>query len=509
MNIVSVKHFCFTYPDGKEILKDVSFELGKGEMLLISGENGCGKTTLLRSLKKEIAPKGKKSGEININGECAFLFQESDKNIIFRSPYEDLIFYACNLGIDADIIDQKAKEVIEMFNLSHLMDRNTDTFSGGEKQILALASLLVTEPDLIILDEPLSQLDEQSKEMFLQKLLFAKQNLSATIIIAEHNTDKLLENCDKFIYFKNAETLTVQNGALNERLNAPNLPEYIKLENKFSLPYKSFKTSEAAENINSIKDKLILQPRKSRKLPEENILEIKSLLFYYDEELLKDVNFTLKRGEISFVQGKNGAGKSTLFKLILSFLKAKKGEIKLAPNTQIGYLAQNPIYSFLKDTLEEDYKYILARNGMDEEKIAKTAQEFSDYESLKPLFKSNPLDLSGGERAKAAMFKMLLLNKNLILLDEPEKHLDKMSCEALSAVIKSLADKGISFLIISHTPDFIYRTADSVKLLKNGKIEEYKCEEYFTKIAQTSLFSSLRECNIPLRTAEQTEVEHG
>lgn len=508
MSMVSVKDFCFTYHNGKEILNNINFELEKGEMLLISGENGCGKTTLLRSLKKEIAPKGKKSGEIRLNGESAYLFQESDKNIIFRSPYEDLIFYACNLGIDAEKIEAKAKEVIDLFSLSYLMGRSTDTFSGGEKQILALASLLVTEPDLIILDEPLSQLDETSKRLFTEKLVFAKENLNASIIIAEHNTDKLLEYCDKFMYFENGKA-TLIDGEVEKCFNAPNLPEYIKLLNKLGLNYKSFKTDEACENINKIKGSLVLNPKANRELGEEKIMEVKSLEFSYDEELLKNLSFGIKKGEIAFLTGKNGAGKSTLFKLICSFLKAKKGEINFADNTKIGYLAQNPIYSFLKETLEEDYKYILKKNNLETEKLEETFEKFESYSSLRELLKVNPLDLSGGERAKAAMFKMLLLEKNLILLDEPEKHLDKKSTEELSAVLKTLADAGISFIIISHTPDFIYRTADSVKFLNNGKIDEYSTEEYFNNICETSLYASLKACGVRLRTTEQTEVEHG
>ena len=508
MNMVLVKDFCFTYPDGKEILHNINFELKKGEMLLISGENGCGKTTLLRSLKKEIAPKGKKSGEIRLNGECAYLFQESDKNIIFRSPYEDLIFYACNLGIEAEKIEAKAKEVIDLFSLSYLLDRSTDTFSGGEKQILALASLLVTEPDLIILDEPLSQLDEASKCLFTQKLVFAKEQLNTSIIIAEHNTDKLLEYCDKFMYFQNGKA-TLINGEIKKGFSAPNLPEYIKLENKLSLPYKSFKTDEACENINKIKSSLILNKKEKRKVGDEHILEVRALDFSYDDELLKNLSFSVKKGEIAFLTGKNGAGKSTLFKLICSFLKAKSGEIGFAENTKIGYLAQNPVYSFLKDTLEDDYKFILKKNNLAEKKIDEVFERFEDYRSLRTLLNTNPLDLSGGERAKAAMFKMLLLEKNLILLDEPEKHLDKNSTEALSLVLKELADTGIAFLIISHTPDFIYRTADSVKYLNEGKIEEYSTEEYFDSICETSLYASLKACGVQFRTAEQTEVEHG
>lgn len=509
MSIVSVKGFCFTYPNGKNVLNNINFELEKGQMLLISGLNGCGKTTLLRSLKKEIAPKGKKSGEIEVSGEIAYLFQESDKNVIFRSPYEDLIFYACNLGIEAEIIEKRAEEIIEMFSLSELIKRSTDTFSGGEKQTLALASLLITQPDLVILDEPFSQLDEESKHLFFEKIIFAKEKLNTTIIIAEHNTDKLLEKCDKFILFEENGVHICECDKINGIFDAPNMPEYIKLEKKLGLQYKTFATDEAVKNIGEIKENIILKPRKERKTGTDDVLEVNSLAFSYGEELLTDVNFTLKKGEIAFLTGKNGAGKSTIFKLLCSLLKPKSGEIKFADGTNTGYLAQNPIYSFLKDTLKEDYKFVLSKNGFDESKIEEGLSAFPNYSDLEPLLESNPLDFSGGERAKAAMFKLLLLNKNLILLDEPEKHLDKKSTAELSAVLKSLADKDISFLIISHTPDFIYNTADSIKLLENGVIKEYETEEYFSKKSETSLYSALKECGLPLRTAEQTEVDYG
>ena len=509
MSIVSVKDFYFTYPNGKKVLDNINFELEKGEMLLISGLNGCGKTTLLRSLKKEIAPKGKKSGEIEVNGEIAYLFQECDKNVIFRSPYEDLIFYACNLGIEAEVIEKRAEEIIETFSLSDLVKRSTDTFSGGEKQTLALASLLITQPDLIILDEPFSQLDEESENLFFEKLLFAKDKLGAAIIIAEHNTDKLLEKCDKFMLFEENNVRFLNCGSIESGFDAPNLPEYIKLENKLALPYKSFKTDEAVKNIERIKEKIILTERAEREISNSPVLEVSSLAFSYGEPLLNDVNFTLKKGEIAFLTGKNGAGKSTLFKLMCSFLKPKSGKIKFADDINIGYLAQNPIYSFLKDTLKEDYEFVLKKNGLSLKKTRETLNLFPNYSDLEQLLESNPLDLSGGERAKAAMFKLLLLGKNLILLDEPEKHLDKKSTAELSEVLKSLADKGIAFLIISHTPDFIYNTADSIKFLENGKINEYNTEEYFGEKSETSLYSALKECNLPLRTAAQTEVEYG
>ena len=200
MSIVCVKDLSFTYPNGKNVLNRLSFSLEKSQMLLLCGKNGCGKSTLLRLLKKEVAPKGKTEGETTVSGESAILFQECDKNIIFRSAYEDLIFPACNSGMPEEEIGKKADEILTLFEIEHLKHRQTGTLSGGEKQLLSLAALMMLQPALLLLDEPLSQLDEQSKETFLQKLLLIKAQGTA-VIIAEHNTDGLLENSEKVLIF--------------------------------------------------------------------------------------------------------------------------------------------------------------------------------------------------------------------------------------------------------------------------------------------------------------------
>lgn len=504
MKVINVKDFSFTYPNGKKIINQLSFSLDEGEMLLLCGENGCGKSTLLRSLKREVAPKGEKSGEIELSGSCAILFQECDKNIIFRSAYEDLIFPACNSGMPEKDIKRKADEILKLFDIEYLAGRNTDTLSGGEKQLLALASLLMLEPSLLILDEPLSQLDEQAKDIFLDKLLMIKE-LGTAVIIAEHNTDRLLEKSEKVIIFEKSGAKLFSKKELKNAETFPNFPEYINLEHRLSLPTEDFSLAEALSNIKSCRDKLVITKNENKCAFNETVLSCKGINFSYNKELLKDLNFEVKKGEISFITGKNGAGKTTLLYLLCSFLKPSSGTI----NTQskIGYLAQNPVYSFLKDKLIDDYKFILSKNKLGEEKIEQTFERFSLFEDLKPLLNSNPLDFSGGERAKAALFKPLMIDRNLLILDEPEKHLDKKSINELSLIIKQLAASGISFIIVSHSPDFIYRTAHSVNRLSGGKIQKYSTGEYFPALCETSLYKSLKGAEAEL--LDISEVEYG
>ena len=231
MCVIDVKGFSFTYPNGKKVIESLSFSLEKGEMLLVCGKNGCGKSTLLRSLKTEVAPKGTTAGEIALNGTCHILFQDCDKNIIFRSAYEDLIFPACNYGLPEDEIKAKADDVLNLFGIAHLKHRNTGTLSGGEKQILSLAALFIMAPDILLLDEPLSQLDEDAKETFLEKLMLVK-NSGTAIVIAEHNTDFLLEKSEKVLIFDAGNNTVYAKRDLAKAPTFVNFPEYIALQKK-------------------------------------------------------------------------------------------------------------------------------------------------------------------------------------------------------------------------------------------------------------------------------------
>ncbi|MBQ3431168.1 MAG: ABC-F family ATP-binding cassette domain-containing protein [Clostridia bacterium] len=507
MSVLDVKDFSFTYPNSHCVIHSLSFSLEAGEMLLICGKNGCGKSTLLRSIKQEVAPKGQIAGSIRVNGTCQILFQDCDKNIIFRTAYEDLIFPACNYGLPEEEIERKADEVLALFGISHLKHRNTATLSGGEKQMLSLAALLILEPDLLLLDEPLSQLDEEAKQTFLQKLMLIK-NRGTAIIIAEHSTDTLLQHSEKVLIFEHDSNTVFTKESLHTALSFPNFPAYIYLQKKLGLPLHTFTPAEAVKSLAQIKEDIVISPLALPACGEKAYIRCEHVRFAYeDAPVLEDVSFSLRQGEIAFLCGKNGAGKSTLLSLICGFLKPDSGEIQIEGGHKLGYLAQDPTFSFLKDTLGEDYRYVLKKNKLPPETIDTNFETNEIFTDLKAHLAQNPLDLSGGERAKAAMLKLLLIERDIMILDEPEKHLDTDSMAELSAIIRALASEGCSFIIVSHSPDFIYNTASTVSLIENGTLKKYQRDDYFPQILKTSLYQAIEPSGIAVSDVKEAEVK--
>ncbi|MBR0414826.1 MAG: ABC-F family ATP-binding cassette domain-containing protein [Clostridia bacterium] len=510
MNLVDVKHFSFTYPNAKKVINDLSFSLEKGEMLLLCGNNGCGKSTLLRSLKPETAPKGVREGEMHVCQNSQILFQDCENNIIFRSAYEDLIFPACNSGMPEEKIKEKAAQVLLLFGIEHLKDRDTSTLSGGEKQMLSLAALLMLEPDLLLLDEPLAQLDEQAKAVFLEKLQLVQANGTA-IIIAEHNTDDLLERAQKVLIFDNGKNTVYTKDMLPAAGVFPNMPAYVALEQKLKLPVKSFTKQEAVENLRACRENVGITPLTYNVPQTPAVLTCQDVTFSYgDAPVLENLSLQLRQGEIAFLTGANGAGKTTLLSLICGFSTPQSGNICLKKPHRIGYLAQNPVYSFLKDTLIDDFRFLLKQNRLPESKIEELFARYPMFSDLRALLEQNPLDLSGGERAKAAVFKLLLIGKDVLVLDEPEKHLDSGSMEELSGIFRDLAASGVSFLIVSHSPAFLYRTAHSVRYLSKGNLCDYTPQAYCTTLCPTPLYRAIQAADLPLLDIDEAEVTaHG
>lgn len=479
-------------------------------MLLLCGNNGCGKSTLLRSLKPDIAPKGTREGDTDVCQNSQILFQDCDNNIIFRSAYEDLIFPACNSGMPEETIRQKAAQVLSLFSIEHLKDRDTSTLSGGEKQMLSLAAILMLEPDLLLLDEPLAQLDEQAKAAFLEKLTLVQANGTA-IIIAEHNTDDLLEHAQKLLIFHNGKNTLYTKDMLQTAGAFPNMPAYVALEQKLKMPVKTFTKQEAVNNLRTRRARIGITPLTHNAPETPPVLTCRQVAFSYgDTPVLENLSLQLRQGEIAFLTGANGAGKTTLLSLICGFCTPHSGDIRLEQKHRIGYLAQNPVYSFLKDTLIGDFRFLLKQNRLPESKIEELFARYPVFADLQELLEQNPLDLSGGERAKAAVFKLLLIGKDVLLLDEPEKHLDSKSMEELSGIFRELASQGVSFLIVSHSPAFLYRTAHCVHFLSEGRISAYTPQAYCTTHCPTPLYRAIRSADVELSDIEEAEViEHG
>lgn len=502
MEIFSIRNLSFTYNNSSfPALKDINLEVKKGEFLLLIGQSGCGKTTLLKMLKKELVPFGETNGEIffkrkkieDINlqesaSKIGFILQEPDSQIVTDKVYSELAFGLENLGYSKEIIRSRVAEFASFFGFSEMFERETNSLSGGEKQLLNLASVMVMNPEVIILDEPVSMLDPIFAGKFINSLKKINDEFGTTIIIAEHHLADVFKYADRVALLENGE-LT----AVNSKKEIYQNVKGKKIEKTLPVPVRIFNSlnsdgecpvtvKEAITFLNN--QNLTLNNNSVKELKNnETILTAKNLWFRYSKkgkDIIKGCSLNVKKGEIYAVLGENGSGKSTLLNIINGSLKTYRGKIKC--NKKLAYLPQNPKNIFVKDTLEEDlnsvnnsYKEILERFGL-----------------IKYL-NTHPYDLSGGELQRAATVKVLLNKPDILLLDEPTKGLDSFAKTELGDFLTELTESGLTVILVTHDLEFAAEFSDRCGLLFDGSItsESYSKSFFMNNIFYTTPASKI------------------
>ena len=357
MEVLSVKNLSFQY-EAVPVLKDVNLGVNRGEMILLCGSCGCGKTTLLRLLKEEIRPAGKMTGEITGAYESiriGYLFQNPESQIVCRTVEEELAFGAENLGMPREQIARSIAEISAYLGMENLLKQETTKLSGGQKQILNLASLLIMKPKILLLDEPVSQLDPVSSCDFLQLLRKIREELNITILVAEHHLEAFLQDVDRVCYLEEGSVKFL--GEVQEFLlllaeeNSHfkhSQPPIVKLYKRY-FPEQNRETVlplNIREFVNAAENRKIQIPEvaKRTEIPAkekqstdnkkadnvETILQIKSGYFRYEKsgkDILSNVNLSLKKGRIYALIGGNGAGKSTLFSVMSGYRKLYRGNV--------------------------------------------------------------------------------------------------------------------------------------------------------------------------------------
>lgn len=479
MEIFNIENLSFKYNKSpKYALKNINLKVNSGEFLLLIGQSGCGKTTLLKMLKKELAPLGEKSGEIFYKrkkiedlskaesaSEIGFIMQDPDSQIVTDKVYSELAFGLESLGVDKETIRSKTAEFAAYFGFSDMFDRETNSLSGGEKQLLNLASVMVMNPKVILLDEPVSMLDPIFAVDFIHTLKRINDDFGTTVIIAEHHLSEVYRLCDKVIYLNNGD-ITAYNSPKeisadlkNEKIGKT-LPAPVRLYNTLNSDLDCpLSVKEGREFLS----KLDINSNYNSNLEikcSDTVLSVRNLWFRYEKhgrDILKGLSLNIKKGEIYALLGENGCGKSTLLNVINGSLKAYKGKIK--HNLKLSYLPQNPKNVFVKDTLEDDMKL-----------ISNSYKELLSEFGLLDYLKTHPYDLSGGELQRAAICKVLLTKPDILLMDEATKGFDNFAKENLGRILKSLTDRDITVLLVTHDLEFAASFADRCGLLFNGGI---------------------------------------
>ena len=518
MEILQIKNLKFAYPDAQiNTLENINTSVHRGEFIVICGESGCGKTTLLKLLKKEIAPYGTKSGEIFFNGteqnfvpskisasEIGFVLQSTDAQIVTDFVYHELAFGLENLGMDNQIIRRRVSEMANYFGIQDWFRKKTNELSGGQKQLLNLASVMSLNPKLLLLDEPTAQLDPIAASNFIATLNKLNKELGLTIIIIEHRLEEILPIADRVWLLEKGNL--VFDGAPKNIISFFNKNPSHKMLTAMPSAMRIFASlngvgdcpltvREGREYITkNFSNDISCLPSAAKKLDSEPVVELKNVYFRYRRDFpdaLNGLDLTVKKAEHFCILGGNGTGKTTTLSVISGLKKPYRGKILINGKNieeykngalyqnNLAYLPQNPQNVFVANTVYEDLYEICKNLKKTKEESEKIINAIAEKLNLSSLLQMHPYDLSGGEQQKAALAKMLLLNPKILLLDEPTKGIDDNAKQNFIRIIKQLNSDGVTVITVTHDIEFAAESADRCGLFFDGEMVSVDIPENF------------------------------
>ena len=519
MEILRVDGLKFSYPNQlKKALNNINFSIDEGDFVLICGESGCGKSTLLRHLKPELSPHGQVSGDIyyysqkindysskQLASEIVYVLQNPDSQIVTDKVWHELAFGLENMGLDTQSIRLRVAEMASFFGIQGWFRKNVNDLSGGQKQLLNLASIMAMQPKILILDEPTSQLDPIAAKDFIDTLVRINKELSTTIIMTEHNLEDIYSVCDKVIVMEdgkvicndtNYKVVDILSGDKNHKM-FKSLPTPSKIYNQLNGYLEGASKSpltvkDCRQWLNDSIDEVTITKLDDTeteinisKKDREIAIELKDVYFQYNkisEPTIRDLSFKVYKGEIYSILGGNGTGKSTTLSLVARQRKPQRGKIfinniemkkynnKSLYENNLALLPQNPQSLFVFETVREDLEEVLILQNKDREYIDKEVKRVSKLLDIEHLLEHHPYDLSGGELQKAGMAKVMLLNPKIILLDEPTKGLDAYCKEEIGKMLMKLRDMGVTIVVVSHDIEFSARYSDRCAMFFDGSI---------------------------------------
>ena len=499
-----IKDLTFSYASakGKHSLENVSLSIEQGEFVTLCGKSGSGKSTLLRQLKTVLTPNGKRTGEILFRGvplkqvsdreqseKIGFVMQNPDDQIVTDKVWHELAFGLESLGCDQKTMRGRVAEMACYFGIQDWFHRDVATLSGGQKQLLNLASIMAMQPEVLILDEPTSQLDPIAASDFLNTVRKINTELGTTVIITEHRLEDIFPYADRAVVMDKGRVIADDApGKVGQLLFEQSNPMFTAMPTPVRVYYGAGGKGESPLTVRQGRSWLSREfPTKPEKntipapsLPEEienPALTLKELWFRYEKDspdILRGVSAEIPAGSLYAILGGNGAGKSTTLKAISGICHPYRGKVTLFGKPVEKYksselfhgclamLPQDPKSLFVKKAVREDLTE-MTRDKQEIERIAALCQ-------VTELLDSHPYDLSGGEQQRAALAKVLLTNPKLLLLDEPTKGIDSFFKETFAEILADLKKQGITIVMVSHDVEFCARYADIVSMFFDGQV---------------------------------------
>ncbi|UYO63327.1 ATP-binding cassette domain-containing protein [Acetobacterium wieringae] len=519
MTVLKINKLSFTYPEMvKPALKNIDLEIKEGDFVVLCGKSGCGKSTLLRHLKSVLTPHGIRTGEILFrekpleeadlrtqSQEIGYVLQSPENQIVTDKVWHELAFGLESLGYDTPTIRLRVAEMASYFGIQGWFKRNVVELSGGQKQLLNLASIMAMHPSILILDEPTSQLDPIAASDFMETVKKINRDLGTTVIMTEHRLEDILPVADQVVVMDAGEIIS--RGTPREigkelrslghdmflSMPAP-MQIFAGVESDLECPItvrEGRKWMSELFRDNSRQKSMISLEKPKREL-EEPVIELKDVWFRYDKnmpDVVKDLSLKVLKSQFYCLVGGNGTGKTTTLSLISGLNKPHRGKILINGRDvrkysdrelfqgMLGVLPQNPQSLFVKKTVELDLYEMIGgtkeKKGSeyDDEIAKKTAVEkIVQLMHLEHLFDQHPYDLSGGEQQRLALAKILLLKPQILLLDEPTKGLDNHFKREFGEILRKLQEHGVTIIMVSHDIEFCALFGDVCGLFFDGNI---------------------------------------
>ncbi|MBR0134712.1 MAG: ABC transporter ATP-binding protein, partial [Clostridia bacterium] len=498
-------------------LRGIDLDIREGEFLLLIGPSGCGKSTLLRHLKTCLTPHGKRSGSVTFSGRpldelderaqaarIGFVFQHPDDQIVTDKVWHELAFGLESLGTEPERMRVRVAEMASYFGLESLFYRDVDELSGGQKQLLNLASVMAMSPEALILDEPTSQLDPIAAFDFLSTVKKLNTELGITVVLSEHRLEEAMQFADRVAVMENGRIVAAgaPGEAARELFEKGSsmylaMPAAAKISLGLGFEETALTVNEGRRLVNSLGlEKRLIHTEKPVTERGAAALEADDVWFRYEKDepdVLKGVRMKLFTGEICGLVGGNGTGKSTLLSVLAGVNVPYRGKLRVngkkmknrfsAFEERIGILDQDPRTIFSEETVEADL--IKAASNRTKERVDERVAAAVKLMDIGDCLGRNPFDLSGGEQQRSAIAIILLTEPKILMLDEPTKGMDAGVKKALGEKLKELRKEGLAILIVSHDTEFCAEYADRVGLMFDGGIvtenntRDFFCENIF------------------------------
>ena len=492
MALITVKNLSFTYPGTEQAaLSDLSLTIERGAFVTLMGATGSGKSTFLRLLKPQLRQNGILSGEILFDdadidslsakdsaARIGYVAQNPEEQIVTDKVWHELAFTLENLGAKRSQIARRIAEISSFFGIDDWYERNTATLSGGQKQLLNLASVMTADPDILLLDEPTAQLDPIAAATFLEAVCRLHRETGLTVVICEHRAEELFPISDRVIILENGKIIYDNSPRqVAEAIAAADphlcfLPTPARIAKAVKCREIPLTIREGQRLIANVSDSIKQVSEAPRFQNAEIALELKNIFFRYDRQspdILSDFTLSVLCGEVFALLGANGAGKSTAAAVAAGLRTPYSGSVRLFGKRMKDY-KNGSLYQNCLSLLPQDIESVFIRETVGEElKGCEAAVEKLPYD-LSSLYDRHPYDLSGGERQLVALCKVLSAEPRFLIMDEPSKGLDPNVKTLLCDIISRLKAQGVTILLITHDVEFAAACADRCALFSHGRI---------------------------------------